>query len=157
LLDEAALVLILVAIGAQEFPVAAVGRVVVVVVVTVMDLQQLQVDVTKLAAATAAYPRVNPQCTLAVTLGALFARAPRLGDDTVESGVVGAGLEPGHRYLHLAALDGDDRSGSAGRSGQVSDSSSLLCRGFYLWCMRMHRPDLLQSQFKMHWSSQKAA
>jgi hypothetical protein len=91
LLGKETLVFIFVTVGAQQLPVAPIGRVVVVIVVAMVNLQQLQVGVGELAATAPAYPRVDPECLLAVALGALFARTPRLGDDAVEASVIWSG------------------------------------------------------------------
>ena len=49
-LSNETLMLILVAVRAQELPVASIGRVVVVVVVAMVDFEELQVGVGELAA-----------------------------------------------------------------------------------------------------------
>src|SRR5206468_10795409 len=100
LLREEALMLILVAVGAQQFPVAPIRRVIVVIVVAVMDFQQLEIGVGEVAPASSAYQRIDLERLFAIALCALFACAPRLGDDAVEPGVVGSSLAVGH--------DGDD-------------------------------------------------
>jgi hypothetical protein len=64
-------VLVVVAVEAQELPVAAVGRVVVVVVVLVMDRQLVQSGTAELSRATRADPRIELQRLLAVGLLAL--------------------------------------------------------------------------------------
>ena len=61
------LVLVVVAIDAEVLPVAAVGRVVVVVVVFVMHRELLQVLACERASATRTDPGMNPQRLLAVT------------------------------------------------------------------------------------------
>src|SRR5688500_13038624 len=65
---ELARVLVVVAVHAQELPVAAVGRIVGVVVVTVVDCQFLQIGAGELARAAPADPRVHLQRALAVAL-----------------------------------------------------------------------------------------
>jgi len=82
---EHARVLVLVAVDAQQLPVAAVGRVVVVVAVAVMHGQLLHVGARELARAAAADPRIQLQRPLAVRSLALLAGAPRLGDQAVEA------------------------------------------------------------------------
>ena len=82
-------VFVVVAVNAQQLPIAAVGRIVTVVVVAVMHRQLLQVGAGELARATAADPRIHLQRPLAIALVALFGTAPRFGDDTVQLGVVG--------------------------------------------------------------------
>jgi hypothetical protein len=54
-------VFIVMAIYAQIFPVAAVSRVVVVIVVPVMNREQMEVSVGELHAAAGAYPWMDPQ------------------------------------------------------------------------------------------------
>src|SRR5690606_14383071 len=75
---DQARMLVVVTVHAQQLPVAAVGRVVVVVVVAMVDRQLLQVRARELARATAADPGVHPQRTLTVAVAALFGVAPRL-------------------------------------------------------------------------------
>src|SRR5690606_33805035 len=59
-------VLVVVAVHAQQLPVAAIGRVVVVVVVAVVDRQLVHVGAGELARAAPADPRVHLQRPLAV-------------------------------------------------------------------------------------------
>src|SRR5690242_17326052 len=84
------------AVGAEQLPIAAIGRIVVVVVVAMMDLEQLQVGVSELARTTTAYPRINLERLLAVAFGSRFACTPSLGDDAVESSVIGTSLWRSH-------------------------------------------------------------
>ena len=56
---QVARVFVIVAIQAQQFPVAAVGRVVVVIVVAVMHRQLLHVGVGEFTHAAPAYPRIH--------------------------------------------------------------------------------------------------
>src|SRR5438045_3687853 len=58
-LGQEALMLVLVAIGAQQFPVAAVTGIVVVVVVAVMHLEQAQIGVGEFPAAATANPGIH--------------------------------------------------------------------------------------------------
>src|SRR5690606_30505696 len=88
---DQARMLVVVTVHAQQLPVAAVGRVVVVVVVAMVDCQLLQVGAGEIARAAAAGPRIHLQGALAVALLALRRTATRLGDDAVEPGVVGHG------------------------------------------------------------------
>jgi hypothetical protein len=104
LLDKEALVLILVTVCAQELPVAAIGRVIVVVMVAMMDFQQLQVGVSEVAATAPTYPGIDLECLFAVARRALFACPPRVGDDTIEASVIGPGLSFGHGCLLRIAL-----------------------------------------------------
>src|SRR5262249_22481708 len=83
MLGDEALMLVLVAVGAQQLPVAAVRRIVVVIVVAVMDFQQLQIAMREVAAAPPAHPRIDLERLLAISFGALFARPTRLGYDAI--------------------------------------------------------------------------
>ena len=62
------LVLVVVAVNAQQFPVAAVGRIVLVVVVLVVDRQLFQPLTGKLTSATGADMREQRQRPLPITL-----------------------------------------------------------------------------------------
>ena len=64
--------LVVMAIQAEKFPVAAVGWIVVVIVVAVMHRQFAQVDAGKFPCATAADPWIYLQRSLAVILIALI-------------------------------------------------------------------------------------
>ena len=59
-------VLIVMTVETEIFPVAAVGRIVFVIVVFVVNCQFVYVPVRKLSAATGAYPRMNPEGLLSV-------------------------------------------------------------------------------------------
>lgn len=82
------LVLVVVAVDAEQFPVAAIVRVVVVVVVAVVHRQFAQVGGGEFAGAAAADPRVDFQGALAVTLGAAVGGLAGIADDLVEAAVV---------------------------------------------------------------------
>jgi hypothetical protein len=76
-------VLVFVAVDAQQLPVAAVGRVVVVVVVPVVDRQFPEPFSRKLPPAAAADPGKELEGPFAVALLPFPAASPRLGDDPV--------------------------------------------------------------------------
>jgi hypothetical protein len=78
------LMFVIVAVKAEQFPIAAVGRIVVVIVVAVMDSQFTNVDLGKFAGAPAADPWIDLQGPLAVALFALFGGTTGVGDDTVK-------------------------------------------------------------------------
>lgn len=78
------LMLVVVAVEAQQFPVAAVGRVVAMVVVAVMHGEFAQVGAHEFAGAAAADPGIDFQGLLAIALFAGFSVAACIGDDTVE-------------------------------------------------------------------------
>lgn len=58
-------------VNAKQFPIAAVGRIVAVVVVDVMNGQFSQVGAGKFAGAAAAYPRVKFESLLSIPFFAL--------------------------------------------------------------------------------------
>ena len=82
-------VLRLMAISAQQLPVAAVGRVVIVIAVPMVDFEQLQVRMRELPRAPAADPRIELERLLAVTLRALRLRAPGVRDNAVQPAGIG--------------------------------------------------------------------
>ena len=90
-------VFVVVAIQAQQFPVAAIERIVVVIVVLVVHRQLAQARAGKLPTAASADPREQFERPLAVGFLALAAVPARLLDDAVKSGVIG-GLLFGHDY-----------------------------------------------------------
>jgi hypothetical protein len=66
-------------------------------VVLVVDRELVDVGVVELAGAATADPRVHLQSLAPVTLRALLASTARVGDQTVETGVVGIdSLAGGH-------------------------------------------------------------
>src|SRR5204862_3916804 len=68
---QQSLVFVVMAIKAQQFPVAAIGRVVVVIVIAVMNGQLTKVGVCEFAAAATADPRIDLERLLSVALFAL--------------------------------------------------------------------------------------
>src|SRR5258708_6274672 len=78
------LVLVVVAVQAEQLPVAAVGRVVVVIVVAVMDGQLAQVGSREFAAAAAADPRIDLERLFPIASFALLGDATSLGQQAVE-------------------------------------------------------------------------
>src|SRR6516162_8526774 len=79
------LVLVVVAVNAEQFPIAAVTRVVVVVVILVVHGQQVNGRVIEFPRTAAADPGEQFERLAAVTLVTLLADAPRARDDLVES------------------------------------------------------------------------
>src|SRR5439155_504224 len=77
-------VLVVVAVDTQQFPIAAVRRIVVVVVVAVVDRELRHVAAIELARTSAADPRIDLERLLAIARRTLLAGAARVGDDTVE-------------------------------------------------------------------------
>ena len=76
--------LVLVAIRAQQLPVAAVCRIVIVIAVLVVHFEELQIAVGERAPAHAAYPRKELQRLLTVTGGPALGVAPRFSHDVVQ-------------------------------------------------------------------------
>ena len=68
---QSPLVLVVVAIHAQQFPVAAIRRVVVVIVIAVMDRQLAQIGPREFAGTATADPRIDLERALPVSLLAL--------------------------------------------------------------------------------------
>jgi hypothetical protein len=79
------LMLIVMAVQTQKLPVAAVGRVVIMVMIAVMYGQFAQILMIELARATSTHPRIELQCLLAITALALIDIAPRGGHDLIEA------------------------------------------------------------------------
>ena len=81
---QLARVFVIVAINAEEFPVASIRRVMVVIVILVVHSELDHVGAIEFARATPANPRVELQCLFAVGLLARFLTAACFGDDVVE-------------------------------------------------------------------------
>jgi len=62
------LVFVVMAVEAQQFPVAAIGRIIVVIVVPVMNRQFAQIGVFEFAAAATADPGIDLERLLSITL-----------------------------------------------------------------------------------------
>ena len=77
------LVFVVMAVKAQQFPVAAIGRVVVVIMVSVMDGQLTQIGVREFAAAATADPWINLQRLLSISQFVLCSGTACLGDNAV--------------------------------------------------------------------------
>ena len=76
---------VLMTVGAKQFPVAAIGRVVVVIVVLVMHFEQLQIGMIESARTSVADPGKQFQSLRPVTLFPFFGAASRLKDKTIKS------------------------------------------------------------------------
>src|SRR5690606_30146669 len=96
-------VLVVVAVQAEQFPVAAVRRVVVVIMVPVVHSQFTQVSARELPAATAADPGIELERLFAVALLALYALRLSGGDDAVQPCMVGARRFACHACLVVSA------------------------------------------------------
>src|SRR5471030_3007036 len=81
---ELLLVLVIVAIQAKELPVAAVRRIVVVVVIAMMDGQLAQVLASELPGAAPADPRIDLERLFAIALPTLQGGAASVGDYAIE-------------------------------------------------------------------------
>src|SRR5208282_965920 len=100
---ELALVFVVVAIEAQQLPVAAIGRVVVMIVVAVMHRKLAHVGAGKLAAAATADPGVDLERLLPIPLFAFAPAAAVLGQNAVELAAVAACHGRLFRPAHPAA------------------------------------------------------
>jgi len=78
-----------VAVGAEKLPVAAIGRVVIVIAIPMMDFEQLQICPREFAGAAAANPRIELERLLAIPLLARLAIASRFRDDAIELCFIG--------------------------------------------------------------------
>ena len=93
--------LIIMTIDAKELPVAAVGWIVVMVVITVVDGKFLEICPGELPRAAAAYPGIHLERFFTVSLFTLFPVAPGIGDDPVELLVVGCFVSRDHETVIL--------------------------------------------------------
>src|SRR5581483_6368342 len=105
--EEARRVLGLVAVGAEILPVAAVGRVVVVVAVLVVDGQEVEVRRLELARTARADPAVQRERALAVAVAAReLVRAEVPEEGVVVGGRPSRRLRPGPKLLRHAVFPG---------------------------------------------------
>ena len=72
------------AVQAQQLPVAAIGRVVVVIVIAMMNGELAQVGTREFACAATTNPRIDLERLLPVSLAALCGSAAGLGHDAVQ-------------------------------------------------------------------------
>lgn len=72
------------AVGAEEFPIAAVRRIVIVIAVLVMDFQQLQIAVRKRTCTSPAHPRKEFQCLRPITGGPFIGVAPGISNHLIQ-------------------------------------------------------------------------
>lgn len=107
----AALMFVVVAVEAQQFPVAAVRRVVVVVVVAVVYRQLVQVLAVELARAAPADPWIKLQRLLAVIALALFPATPGGGHDLVQLAAAGGRGSGFHRSFLERRVNAQARIG----------------------------------------------
>lgn len=82
-------VLVLVTVDAEILPIAAIRRVVIVVVIAMMHGQLVQILTRELTAAACADPAMQLQRLLAVAAVTSFTLALGLGDDAVEACLIG--------------------------------------------------------------------
>ena len=80
------LMFVVMTVQAQQFPVAAIGWVVVVVVVAVMDGQLVQVAAVEFARATTTDPGIELQGLLSITAQSLITGPPGCGNDLIKPG-----------------------------------------------------------------------
>ena len=75
-------------VQAEQFPIAAIGRVVIVVVVAMMHRELVQVIAREFTRAAATNPRINLEGSLPIAPLALLPTALRLGDYPVQPVVI---------------------------------------------------------------------
>ena len=83
---------IVVAVDTEQFPVAAVGGIVVVIVIAVVDGELLEIGACELARAAPADPRIQLERLLPVTLLTQLAVALGVGDNAVQPAGVRLGF-----------------------------------------------------------------
>ena len=88
---DVARMLVVVAVDAEQFPIAAIRRIVIVIVVAMVHGQFTDIDARKFTRATPADPWIHTQRTIPITMPTLFRRTPRVGNDTVQFVVVDGG------------------------------------------------------------------
>jgi len=100
---ELALVFIVMAVDTEQFPVAAVGGIVVVIVIAVVDRQLLEIGASELARAAPADPWIQLERLFPVTLFTLLAVALGISDDAVEPAGVRLGFPGCHVFSRPSA------------------------------------------------------
>ncbi len=105
------------AVETEQLPVAAVGRVVVVIVIAVVNCQLTQIRARERSSTAATGPRIDLQRSLAVALGALIGSAPRFGHDAIEPARIS------WFQSATSALATDAIVAAIGRSWQVAATS----------------------------------
>lgn len=78
------LMFVVVAVQTQQLPIAAIRRVVVVIVITVVNGQLTQIGACEHSSAAATDPRINLQSSLTIALSPLVGGAPRVGHDSIQ-------------------------------------------------------------------------
>ena len=78
------LMFVIVTVQTQQFPIAAIGRVVVVIVITVVNCKFTQIGAREHASAAATYPWINLQRSLTIALRPLIGGAPSVGHDSIQ-------------------------------------------------------------------------
>jgi uncharacterized membrane protein len=92
------------AIQAEQFPVAAVGRIVVMVVVFVMNRQLMQFLAGKLPPAPGANPRQYFQRSIAVNIAAPLAILARAGQDLLQRVIATRCFRRWHKPLRVLII-----------------------------------------------------
>ena len=81
-------VLTVVAVHTKEFPVTAVGRIIIVIAVLMVDRQLVKFLAGKFPAAPGAYPRQDLERFIAVKIPPTFPQLPRLGKNVLQFAVI---------------------------------------------------------------------
>lgn len=87
-LFKLALVLVIVAVDAQQFPIASIRRVIAVVVITVMDGKLVHRRAVELTSAPPTNPRVNFECAFPVAVITTLRRASRVEHEAIQAGMI---------------------------------------------------------------------
>src|SRR5262245_10892698 len=95
-------VLVLVTVGTKQLPVAAIRRIIVMVVVPVVDLEKLHIRAVEFPGASTADPRIHLQSLFSVIPLAPLARAACLCDHPVQPGIVWSAVLGRHARLPRA-------------------------------------------------------
>lgn len=82
------LVLIVMAVEAKKFPIAAIRRIVVMIVVTMMHRQFAQIGLSKGTGAATTNPWIDLERLIAIRFLTIFGRLACLRDDTVKFAVI---------------------------------------------------------------------
>jgi hypothetical protein len=90
------LVLVVMAVQTEKLPVAAVRRIVVVIVIAMVNRQLSNIRTRKYSGTAATDPRIDLQRSLTIALGALVSSAPCFGHNPIEPARIG--------WIHAATL-----------------------------------------------------
>src|SRR5579862_153337 len=102
-------VLVVVAVKAQQLPVAAVRRIVVVIVVTMVHGELAQISARELASTAPADPGIDLKRPLAIAPLPLLGSAARIGHEAIELAGIGSGHNAGLRIVRWQTIADNGR------------------------------------------------